>query len=226
MTGLRPNELVNDLLEAIRHWLPAQRWFAAKRRGITSIEPRHAATIIDGHAGLVQALVDVDGALYHLLLGVRDELAEHVAHAVIGHVDGWHVYDAPHDPELMGHLLDLLASDTDSGGLRFRHEPWAELRRGLRARPIGVEQSNTSVIYGHHYILKLFRRPTAGPNRDVDLHRALHDAGSTHIAEPLGTIEGHLADAPDVPMTFGFLQRFLPDAVEGWATATASVRDL
>jgi maltokinase len=171
----------------------------------------------------VQTLVSVDGKVYHLLLGVRENLGDHLGHCVIGQAHGRHVYDAPHDPELMGQLLELLADDADRGGLRFRHEPWAELQHGLRTRPIGVEQSNTSVIYGHNYILKLFRRPSPGPNRDVDLHRALHDAGSTHIAEPLGTIEG--GDGDDAT-TYGFLQHFLPDAVEGWATATASVRDL
>jgi maltokinase len=86
-----------------------------------------------------------------------------------------------------------------------------------------VEQSNTSVIFGQNYILKIYRRPTQGTNRDIDLHRALHSAGSTHIAPPLGVIEGELAGEPIV---LGFLQQFLPDAVEGWATATASVRDL
>jgi maltokinase len=215
--------LLDALTGPLRHWLPGQRWFAAKRKGATTVEPRHAATVIDGDPGLIQAVVNVDGESYHLLLGVRTELIEHVVHAAIAQVEGLHVYDAPHDPELMGMLLELLAGDAERDGLRFRHEPWAELESGLRARPIGVEQSNTSVIYGQHYILKLFRRPSPGPNRDVELHRALHTAGSTHIAEPLGTIEG---DRPDGPITFGFLQQFLPDAVEGWATATASVRDL
>ncbi|HEV2782092.1 MAG TPA: aminoglycoside phosphotransferase [Actinophytocola sp.] len=216
---MQPTTLVGDLTEPIRQWLPGQRWFAAKRKGAAVVEVRHAATIIDGDPGLVQALVSVDGEAYHLLLGVRSELVDHIGHAVIGQVHGVHVYDAPHDAELMGQLLELLAGNADRGGLRFRHEPWTTLERGLRARPIGAEQSNTSVIYGQNYILKLFRRPSPGPNRDVELHRALHDAGSTHIAEPLGTIEGE-------GTTFGFLQQFLPDAVEGWATATASVRDL
>lgn len=223
MTTIQAKDLLDELAEPIRQWLPAQRWFAAKRRGAEGVHTVHATSIIEGDPALVQALVDVDGERYQLLLGLRTELVEQVGHAVIGQAGGRHVYDAPHDPELMGQLLELVAADEDRGGLRFRHEPWVSLETGLRARPIGVEQSNTSVIYGQHYILKLFRRPSPGPNRDVDLHRALHTAGSSHIAEPLGTVEGEPAGQPT---TLGFLQQFLPNAVEGWATATASVRDL
>jgi maltokinase len=219
VTHTKPDDFIHDLAEPVRQWLQGQRWFAAKRKGASSVRPAHVATIIDGDPGLVQALVDVDGSLYQLLLGVRGYAAEHVAHATIGQSGALHVYDAPHDPELMAQLLELIAGDEDRGGLRFRHEPWTELSVGLRARPIGAEQSNTSVIFGQDYILKLFRRPAPGANRDVELHRALHTAGSTHIADPLGTIEGE-------DTVFGFMQRFLPDAVEGWATATASVRDL
>jgi len=69
----------------------------------------------------------------------------------------------------------------------------------------------------------VYRRPAPGNSRDVDLHRALHLAGSAHIADPLGVVHGDLSGEPVV---LAFLQQFLSDAVEGWATATASVRDL
>src|SRR5581483_11314254 len=62
-----------------------------------------------------------------------------------------------------------------------------------------------------------------GPNRDLDLHRALRRVHCEHIAEPLGSVNGILSDQPTV---FGLLQQFMPDAAEGWAMATASVRDL
>jgi maltokinase len=123
----------------------------------------------------------------------------------------------------MGEFLDLIAAGQDRAGLRFRSEPDTEVETGLRARPIGVEQSNTSVIYGQEHILKVYRRPAPGNSRDLDLHRALHLAGSAHIADPLGVVRGELAGEPVV---LAFLQQFLADAVEGWATATASVRDL
>jgi maltokinase len=75
-------------------------------------------------------------------------------------------------------------------------------------------------VYGPG-VLKLYRQPEPGRNRDVEIHRAL--AGNPHIATPLGVLTDERA--PD-PAVLGFMQRFLPDAVEGWATATASVRDL
>jgi maltokinase len=156
---------------------------------------------------------------YQLPLGVRTEVPEQLEHAVIGRVGDHVVYDATLDPELMTPLLDLVADGAAVDGLTFRPEPDVELERGLRARPVGVEQSNTSVVYGAQYILKLYRRPDPGPNRDVELHRALRAAGATHIASPLGVVSNG-------DTVLGFLQDFLPNSVEGWATATASVRDL
>ncbi len=109
------------------------------------------------------------------------------------------------------------------GELRFALEDGVSLRAGARGRPIGAEQSNTSLVYGHDYILKLFRRLAPGPSADLDRHRALHAVGCTHIAQPLGSITGRLHGQPVV---LGMLQEFMADAVEGWAMATTSVRDL
>lgn len=228
MIGFQPDELITALLEPLRGWLPAQRWFAAKGRAVTDVRLVHAATIVGEDPALVHALVSTHGEddwseVYHLLVGVRTELGEQLGHSLISQVGPLFVYDAPHDPELMGELLDLIAAGQDRAGLSFRPESDTELEPGLRARPVGVEQSNTSVIYGQEHILKVYRRPAPGNSRDLDLHRALHLAGSTHIADPLGVVRGVLTGEPVV---LAFLQQFLADAVEGWATATASVRDL
>ncbi len=205
-----------DLGTDLSTWLVAQRWFRAKARGATSVRTLRATELA---AGLVHLMISVDGQPYQLPLGVRDEVPDHLEHAVIARHGGRAVYDATQDPELMGVLLDLVADGASVDGLEFRAEPGVEIERGVRARPIGVEQSNTSVVYGVQYILKIYRQPDPGPNRDVELHRALRSAGVKHVAEPLGVVEGD-------GTVLGFLQEFLPDAVEGWATATASVRDL
>ena len=203
-----PDELVAALAPELRSWLAQQRWFAGKGREIGEVTPELARWLDDQRHDLLQAVVLVDGERYQLILGTGTNLPDYLRQTVIGEVDGRSVYDATHDPSLAARLLELV--DT---------EPGVELASDLRARLIGVEQSNTSIVFGHDYILKLFRRPLAGENRDVALHRALAAVGSTHIAAPLGTID-------EAGLMLGFLQQFLPDAVDGWAMATASVRDL
>ncbi|WP_424188846.1 maltokinase N-terminal cap-like domain-containing protein [Actinokineospora sp. G85] len=215
----RPRLAVDALVDDLRAWLPAQRWFAAKGRDLAEVRVTRAAELVTGDPGLVHALVEAGGELYQVLVGLRAELPEHLAPAAIGVVDGLHAYDATHDGDLMSGLGDSIAGNADTGGLSFRAEPGVEVPAGLRARPIGVEQSNTSIVFAEQYILKLFRRPAPGPNRDVELHRALHAAGSQQIAAPVGTVAAG-------ETVLGFAQRFLGDAAEGWATATASVRDL
>lgn len=132
-------------------------------------------------------------------------------------------YDATFDPELAERLLELIDADAQTDQLRFVREPGVELDTGLSSRPIGVEQSNTSIVFGHQYILKIFRRISTGTSPDLELHRALQQVGCAHIAPPLGAIEGELDGEP---VTYGILQKFLPNTADGWAMATASVRDL
>ncbi|GAB3441387.1 maltokinase N-terminal cap-like domain-containing protein [Actinophytocola sediminis] len=209
---IRPEDLGAELLT----WLVDQRWYRAKARGATTVRTVRSTPLAPGFQ---HTMVEVDSELYQLPLGTRTEVPDHLAGAVIGHVGDTAVYDATQDPELMGHLLALIVKGAAVDGLTFNAEPGVTLETDLRARPIGVEQSNTSIVFGTEYILKLFRQPDPGPNRDVRLHRALRSADSEHIAAPLGVIA-------EEGLVLGFLQRFLPDAVEGWATATASVRDL
>ena len=209
-----------DLGPELVDWIARQRWFRAKARGATTVTTVRSAELA---AGLVHLMVTVDGALYQLLLGAGAAVPAHLEHATVTHAGGRAYWDATQDSDLMGPLLDLIAEGASVGGLDFRPEPGAEVDKGVRARPIGVEQSNTSLVYGAQYILKLYRQPEPGPNRDVDLHRALRSVGVAHIAQPLGVISADFGAGDTV---LGFLQEFLPGSVEGWATATASVRDL
>ncbi|HWO68750.1 MAG TPA: aminoglycoside phosphotransferase [Umezawaea sp.] len=204
-----PRDLVEKLLTELPGWLPAQRWFAGKDRLVGSVRPLRTTALLDEPL-LLHVVVEVEQAdrveAYQLLVTDRDES-----------------YEAAGDGELTGHLLDLMVEGREVDGLSFEHEPDAELTGGLRGRPITSEQSNTSIIFGSQYILKLFRKLSYGPNPDLVLHRALRKVGCEHIAQPLGSITG---DLNGEQVTIGMLQQFLPDAVDGWAMATTSVRDL
>jgi len=86
-----------------------------------------------------------------------------------------------------------------------------------------AEQSNTSLLFGEEAILKVFRRPSPGPNPDLEVPAALARLGSPHVAEPLGWIA---TTATGEPTVLAVLSTYLRAAVDGWSLAATSVRDL
>jgi maltokinase len=221
-------DLVADISDSLATALPEQRWFAGKDRPIRAVIPVRATDLAGPDPRLIHAVVEVDQGepsrdRYQLLLGVRSDLPEFLGHAWVAASGDQAVYQAVHDPELTAVLLELMAQGVEVDGLHFTAEPGVRLDTEQRSRPVGAEQSNTSLVYGQTYILKLFRKLASGRSPDLELHRALAAVGCEHIAAPLGSIEGSLgAD----PVTYGMMSEFLRSAADGWAMATASVRDL
>src|SRR5205085_9045799 len=141
---------------------------------------------------------------------------------VILEADGWTVYDALADPAHGRELLHRIRQgddvSVDEGALRFR---WSETAAAgiagtVDVRPVGVEQSNSSVVFGDTLILKAFRRVEPGVNPELELLRFLSARDFPHIAPLSGWFqyEGSLMDA-----TLGVLQEYLADASDGWELA-------
>lgn len=234
--------LLRSLDPLLRGWLPRQRWFAGKGLPIGRFRLAAATELVPpggrlGPLGLLHVLVDVEQPgrppdCYQLLLGAHPLLPSALVRAALGPAvggpyDGLTLYDAPHDPRLAALLLERLKLPGRTGGLRFTTEPDVTFPPGLTPRVSTAEQSNTSVVYGDAYILKLFRRVSPGTNPDLELSLALARAGSRRVAEPVAWFESPAADGdPDgEPTTLGVLQRFLPGSCDGWALALASVAE-
>jgi maltokinase len=165
---------------------------------------------------------DAVGGRYQVLVGLREQVPERLHHVMLGPIGGdYFAYDALHDPELAGRLLDLTAEGAEVDGIRFT--PETSLQTGLAARVLVGEQSNTSVIFGDQYMMKVFRRLATGLNPDLEIHRALASVGCQHIAQPEGAIEGELDGGP---VTYAILSEYLATGADGWSMAAASVRDL
>ncbi|MDQ3760218.1 MAG: phosphotransferase [Actinomycetota bacterium] len=221
-------DLLASIADSLQTVLLEQRWFAGKGRPINGVIPVRATDLAGADPRLVHAVVEVDQSeqpcdRYQLLFGVRSDVPENLGHAWVAAVGEHAVYEAVHDPELTAVLLDLMTEGAEVQGLRFATEPGVTLDTELRSRPVGAEQSNTSLVYGQTYILKLFRKVALGLSPDLELHRALAALGCKHIAAPLGSIEGELEG---IPVTYGMLSEYLRSTADGWAMATASVRDL
>ncbi|MFI1015480.1 maltokinase [Streptomyces sp. NPDC020965] len=158
---------------------------------------------------------------YQLLLGVRRTLPPHLAPALIGRpaggpLAGRAVYEGLHDPRLAALILERLRIPGTLGPLRFAGLDQAPaVPGGLPARPLEAEQSNSSLIYGDAYILKIFRRVQPGPNPDLELPLALARAGCGRVPVPVAWYE---STAPR-PYTLGVLQPYLRGSRDGWRLA-------
>jgi len=191
------------LARLLADWLPRQRWYGGKGARIDTERGVRVVARLDllpwGDPGLAMVVVEVrpDGRepeRYQLFLGTRRELPDRLAHAELGSVsdgDGaeWHCYDALHDPELAGWLLERLAAGDTLGPLRFHVLPGRRIDPELRSLVLTGEQSNTSVIYGDKLIAKFLRRAVPGVNPDLELSLALADSGSRNIPQPVGWID-------------------------------------
>ncbi|PBC61389.1 maltokinase [Streptomyces sp. Tue6028] len=229
-------ELLASLDPLLREWLPRQRWFAGKGRPVTGFSLVSAVELLPpgAKAGLLhlllrahQPLTPAQGAApqpgdcYQLLIGVREALPPRLAPALIGHPDegplaGRTVYEALYDPRPAGLLLEALRSRARVGELRFERDTRQEIRRDLVPRLMTAEQSNSSIVYGDTFILKLLRRIVPGTNPDLELPLALSRAGCARVPAPAAWM---LADLGGQTSVLGVLQPFVQGASDGWELA-------
>jgi maltokinase len=220
---------MSSLIDLLTEWLPRQRWFAAKGVDLHAISIASQSRLADDvdSAAVDHVIIEVHSPLgvqhYQLFVGWRDWLPDRLEHVGIGELDGRVAYDALHDPAVASQLLAGLAGGWLWGDIRLSPEPGAEIDAEARGRVISGEQSNTSIIFGDFGILKVYRRLEPGVNPDVEIHRALFAAGSPHVARPLAVMD---SDINDAATTLGFLSSYFANSADGWAMATASVRDL
>lgn len=215
-------------------WLPHQHWFTGGRSAPLEVRPVAAALLHDGEPRVWHLLAEVthsDGAdVYQVPLSVHSQRADRLDHVHLGHTADGHVYDALHDKEATAALLDHFADDAPPAeGLRFHVKPDVKVPYGEPSLVLPGEHHNTSLAYGNAALLKVFRRVDPGLNPDVELNEALTDAGSTLVAPYLGWVDGDWSGpGDDAPRSgsLAMLRGFLTTASDGWALATASVRDL
>jgi maltokinase len=225
MTPVRALRLPSE--DNLRDFVVGQRWFGSKSREVAHFRVLETIPLTEQPLGL--AVLEVEflpgtHELYQLPIGARPE--GEWSEGVICINEGMTIYDAMSDPDTARQLVRLIASDTEietgQGAAEFRPAGPSLPAEIAAVRPMGAEQSNSSVVLDERFVLKAYRRLGAGPNPELEILRFLTERDFPHIAALRGWYAhtGRLIDA-----TLGIVQDFLAGATDGWDLALADLRE-
>jgi maltokinase len=225
VAGLREEDLSPFMLE--------QRWFGSKSREVAHVTVADSTAVREDEPGLALALVEVrfhpgTHELYHVPVGVRSA-SSGWSDGRIAEVDGFVLYDATLDPELTAELAALMREQRtleapEEATIEFRSvsEVEGELEHPNEIQPMGVEQSNTSLVFDDRLVLKLYRRLEPGVNPELELLRFLTERGFPNIPSLEGWAQ-YLGKPMDA--TLATLQHFVESEGDGWKLALDSLSD-
>lgn len=210
-------------LDALRSWVPSQRWFPEK--GTDAALDRVAVVDLpdplDEAAVRVHLLALPSGAVLQVPTVRRAATGEDAGPAarpgVIAPLPGGVLVDGPHDPAF---VRAWLAAAHDDGA--------APTRTGV-TKVVEGEQSNTSVLLpgaDRPAILKVFRVVTLGPNPDVEVPLALARAGWAGVPRPLAWLPGgwERGDGSAAVGHLGVLSELVQGARDGFELACDHAR--
>ncbi|MEZ5318287.1 MAG: maltose alpha-D-glucosyltransferase [Vicinamibacterales bacterium] len=225
-------------------FVATRRWFGAKARGPAEITILDAFPLRAGDQEYRILTIEIEYAdgdpdTYVLTLGLRtgeaaDELLAREPHRVIARLGGRDesavVYSALSDPGFGAALLETIARRKHLKGrtAEIVGRPTTLLRAALTgapaldARPVGAEQSNSSLVYGRSLVLKLFRRIEAGPHPEVEIGTFLTErAGFVHTAPVCGTLE--IVPRRGTGSVLAVVLGFVPNEGDAWRLTLDSV---
>jgi len=221
----------------LRGRLPKLRWFGGKSRRIAATEVLETVPLDpQGNAGaLALARVDYvegDSETYQLTLAYSTGARAEELLKAPGNVppvrltldNGNGVLTAGPGERAFGlELLDLIvrrrAVTGQHGYVLGISDPslLAEVEQAPIPEPssFGGEQSNTSIVFGKQWVLKLFRKLEEGTNPDVEIgHFLRNQTNFRNTPELLGYLE--YRPSTGEPTTLGVLQRYVANDGDAW----------
>ena len=124
-------------------------------------------------------------------------------------------------------LVDLVRDGRVAAAPGFtvaRTSAAASMPEGGGERPIGIDQSNTSIVVGERLVVKLFRRLAVGLHPEIELGALLTEQGFSAVPALYGSV--HYGDA-----AVASVHAHVPAARDGWdwagdAVIAGEVREL
>jgi maltose alpha-D-glucosyltransferase / alpha-amylase len=230
-----PSRLQKDLPGVLPRYLQAQRWFGGKADAIRSVSiPEIIPVYAEGlSAYLLLLLVEYEAApaqtyalpVVPVSVGQGDSPGEGAGLSFTLDEGGPKaLHDALRDRKFAEWLIEMIHQNQRIHGItgeiigspgRALSEPWSGREESLEPSVMGGEQSNTSVRYGHRFILKFYRRIEDGVNLDQEIGRFLTEKARFRHTPPLvGTIQYQQPDRPSA--TLAILQGYVRNQGDAW----------
>jgi maltose alpha-D-glucosyltransferase/alpha-amylase len=223
--------------DVLLSYMPRQRWFRGKARGISALHISDWTKLGAGFFILFVSVTYEDGGneVYSLPLKIAkgqlvDTLVSEIPESLLCRVSTSRekgvLFDALSDRTACCDLFTLMADgrsfSTAAKGLliAYRSEGFLKEKEReaecLEVRRLTVEQSNTSIILDDAFIIKNFRRVENGPSPDMEIGQYLTESTSfANMAPVLGAIDYQQPEGPKA--TVAMLQVFEKNQGDGWA---------
>ena len=240
--GVLRGDARQQLERLLPAYLQHCRWFRSKTRTMTAVHFAEAMPMSEGPLVPQLTLLNVEYSnaepeTYLLPLAiaigdrardVRSRWPEHVIAEVTssgrnGDGDGI-LFDAAVDPDFLSALLEVIAKrrrhrgsvgELLPGATQAFHQLRGDPESRLEPRILKAEQSNSSVVYGDRFIIKLFRRIETGLNPDLEIGRFLTThALFSHVPPLAGWID--YSSASGERRNIAVLQGFVPNEGDAW----------
>ncbi|MFN3756840.1 MAG: maltokinase N-terminal cap-like domain-containing protein [Flavobacterium sp.] len=127
-----------------------------------------------------------------------------------------YLVDALHQEDFRKLLFDNIAKSKETAGLKLVFHKGSNIEKEdyKSSRFMGLEQSNTSIIYNDSFVLKIFRRIYVSTNPDYEISRFLTER--MHFENTpayTGSINLTLSEGN---ITLGLMQELVPNQGDAW----------
>ena len=211
----------SDILE---NYIINKRWYGGKASTLKYIEVVDSFKITSKDNTYFGVLLEVNfkEAFYQhyfmpLAFMSEEELDTNtiIAPVKMNNQEGFLV-DALHQEDFRKLVFDKIISskESDTSKVRFHKGKKLDEKEYISSKFMGVEQSNTSIIYNNTLVLKIFRRIYISMNPDYEISRFLTERMNFKSSPAYkGSISVILSEGN---ITLGLMQELVPNQGDAW----------
>ena len=211
----------SDILE---NYIINKRWYGGKASTLKYIEVVDSFKITSKHNNYFGVLLEVnfkEAFFQHYFMPIAFMLEEEldtntiIAPVQLNGMDGFLV-DALHQEDFRKLLFDKIITSKENDISKVNFHKGVKLldKEYISSKFMGVEQSNTSIIYNDNLVLKIFRRIYISMNPDYEISRFLTERMNFKSSpEYKGSISVNFSEGD---ITLGLMQELVPNQGDAW----------